>query len=77
MQDAYLTADLIAHDLSTRDLAQIDDAVEPESIAGGQKLVSWSDWQIIDEEEVRRGKELGKPREKITRIDQMLSLLDK
>lgn len=76
MQDAYLTADLIAQDLATMELPEIDTA-RPEDIARGRRLVSWTDWQAIDNEEVRRGRELGKPREKITRIEDMLALLDR
>jgi adrenodoxin-NADP+ reductase len=36
------------------------------------QVVSFADWQRIDDEEVRRGQELGKPREKITSIPEML-----
>ena len=36
--------------------------------------VLFSDWEKIDREEVRRGGRLGKPREKIVLIDEMLAI---
>ncbi|XP_071442271.1 NADPH:adrenodoxin oxidoreductase, mitochondrial [Hetaerina americana] len=40
----------------------------------GIQTVSFSDWEKIDEEEKRRGKEIGKPREKIVSVEEMLSI---
>ncbi len=37
--------------------------------------VSWEGWQRIDEEEIRRGQEAGKIREKFTSIEAMISFL--
>ncbi|MCL4218748.1 MAG: NADP oxidoreductase, partial [Candidatus Hydrogenedentes bacterium] len=39
--------------------------------------VSYPDWQAIDAAEVARGKNSGKPREKFTRVDEMLDVLKK
>jgi ferredoxin--NADP+ reductase len=39
------------------------------------KVVSFADWQRLDEEELRRGKAQGKVREKFVRVDEMLSFL--
>ncbi len=39
------------------------------------RVVSYADWQQIDEAEVARGKPKGKPREKFTYVDEMLSVL--
>lgn len=41
----------------------------------GVRMVDLSEWLKIDSAEVERGKEKGKPREKFTRIDDMLNLL--
>lgn len=38
--------------------------------------MSFDGWERIDNEEVKRGKVLGKPREKIVDIHEMLSIAD-
>lgn len=43
----------------------------------GVRVVSCEDWHKIDEAEIARGKEVDKPREKFTRVVEMLDLLDK
>ena len=43
----------------------------------GAKPVSFADWKRLDQIEVARGKEKGKPREKITTIPEMLAALGK
>lgn len=40
-----------------------------------RRAVSFSDWKRIDAAEVARGAQIGKPREKFTRVDDMLALL--
>ncbi len=42
----------------------------------GVRVVSYADWQKIDAAEVRRGEADGKPREKFTRVSEMLTALD-
>ena len=42
----------------------------------GKRIVSFDDWQRIDAAEVERGVEIGKPREKFTRIEEMLGILE-
>lgn len=42
----------------------------------GVRPVSFADWQRIDAAEIERGKAKGKPREKFSRVEEMLSLLD-
>ncbi|MFQ5994801.1 MAG: NADP oxidoreductase [Acidiferrobacterales bacterium] len=42
----------------------------------GTRVVRYADWQKIDAAEVRRGEPAGKPREKFTRVDEMLAVLD-
>jgi hypothetical protein len=43
--------------------------------ARGVRWVSFEDWSKIDRVEVERGQPLGKPREKLTRIGEMLAVL--
>ncbi|XP_062615360.1 NADPH:adrenodoxin oxidoreductase, mitochondrial-like isoform X1 [Saccostrea cucullata] len=40
----------------------------------GKQMVTFLDWDKIDEEEMKRGSVLGKPREKITDISEMLTV---
>lgn len=42
----------------------------------GVRVVSYSDWQKIDAAEIAKGQERGRPREKFTRVDEMLAVLD-
>jgi hypothetical protein len=39
------------------------------------RVVSLSDWRAIDGAEIERGSKAGKPREKFTRLDEMMSVL--
>jgi len=38
--------------------------------------VSWADWRKIDQAEKEKGRAKGKEREKFTRIEDMLAVLD-
>ncbi|KAF2668257.1 NADPH:adrenodoxin oxidoreductase-like protein [Microthyrium microscopicum] len=80
MADAFETADAIV-----ADIGQI--AEEKQSDGGGWeavsaqirdkvRTVSWAEWKAIEAEERRRGEKLGKPREKITSVEEMLKVLD-
>ena len=40
------------------------------------RVVSYADWQKIDAAEIQRGEPAGKPREKFSRVEEMLSVLD-
>ncbi|MCP4643046.1 MAG: FAD-dependent oxidoreductase [bacterium] len=42
----------------------------------GVRVVSFDDWKRIDAAEVARGEALGKPREKFTRVEEMLAVLE-
>ena len=48
------------------------------TLQGGQapRVVHYADWQVIDRAEVERGAPKGKPREKFTRVAEMLRLVD-
>ncbi|KAI5476852.1 NADPH-adrenodoxin reductase Arh1 [Pseudohyphozyma bogoriensis] len=78
MFDAFTTADLIASDLATSPSSPRSTTQDPpiEKLAGGGgRVVSWKDWERIDDEEKRRGRELGKVREKMTDVKEMLEFL--
>ncbi len=67
-------------------LADLDklDAKQKPGVAGlasrldelGVRVVNYQDWLRIDDKEIKRGKPKGKPREKFTQVDEMLSVLD-
>ena len=42
----------------------------------GVRVVSYADWQKIDAAEVRRGESAGKPREKFTRVHEMMQAIE-
>jgi ferredoxin--NADP+ reductase len=42
----------------------------------GVRVVSWADWLKIDELERRQGAATGRPRLKLTRIEDMLAVLE-
>lgn len=84
MDDAFNTADIIARDWE--DGAKLNEG-EGERKEGFEavrramqkhdvRAVSWAEWQKIDAEERRRGKEKGKEREKIRSIEEMMKILD-
>ncbi len=45
-------------------------------IADGARITDWNDWQQLDRHEVERGKNAGKPREKLTTVEEMLAHLE-
>jgi len=66
------------------DLPELEPCAEPSSAAvtdllksRGVHAISFDDWKKIDEAEIERGKAAGKPREKFTRITEMLAVLGK
>ncbi|XP_075227253.1 NADPH:adrenodoxin oxidoreductase, mitochondrial [Lycorma delicatula] len=50
------------------------DYVKQQLLQKGIQTVSFSDWERIDGVEIKRGKEVGKPREKITNVNEMLQI---
>ena len=84
MDDAFNTADIIVKDWEGgvqfnegegEDKGGFE-AVKKEMQRRDVRSVSWSDWQKIDAEERRRGKEKGKEREKCRSVEEMLRILD-
>lgn len=85
MQDAFSTADAVTEDWYSQVPflnAEGDgtglgwDGVKEEAEKRGCRRVSWQDWQKIDAVEKGRGQSKGKEREKFTRIEDMLAVLD-
>jgi ferredoxin--NADP+ reductase len=65
------------------DIAELTPCNTPDSRAvytllaqRGIRIVEFNDWRRIDAAEVARGEALGKPREKFTRVSEMLSVLE-
>jgi adrenodoxin-NADP+ reductase len=83
MDDAFDTADSMVRDIRDEDSLPYKstgrgwDAVKELAEKKGLRRVSWADWRRIDEAERWGGGEMGKEREKITSIVDMLTLLDR
>lgn len=88
MYDAYSVADTLLQDhLSSDEPVQSVSQLAHEDLqaplpdlpaqltAPSRKLVQWKDWQRIDEVERERGQQLGKVREKILSIEEMIKLV--
>ena len=84
MQDAFSTADAIAEDwYSHRPFLNDEnskglgwDGVKHEAEERGCRRVSWHDWKKIDAVEKGKGQSNGKGREKFTKVEDMLAVLD-
>ena len=85
MQDAFATADAITKDWYGHvPFLNVEgtctglgwDGVKDEAEKRGCRRVSWKDWKRIDAAEKHRGQSKGKEREKFTRIEDMLSVLN-
>jgi ferredoxin/flavodoxin---NADP+ reductase len=72
--DSVETVGSIVEDLATFDPAPKPGfaALRPALSADGKKVVSYKDWQAIDASEQKRGRPRGKPREKFTRVIDMI-----
>ena len=72
MNTAFRVASLMAEDLKSKALPEVEGR---EGLQLHQsKNVSWEDWEKIDTEESRRGEAIGKPREKIWTVEEMLKV---
>lgn len=76
-EDSVLTIDAVLADLARSGIPARPDADVLATLlkARGVRVVSYADWQKIDAAEVRRGEAAGKPREKFTRLSDMLEVL--
>ena len=86
MDDAFSTADAIVSDWESENLFLGSEDTNNTSKEGwhvlknsveaqGIRSVSWNDWLKIDAEEKRRGKDMGKEREKFTSVKDILEIL--
>ncbi|EST06349.1 NAD(P)-binding domain protein [Kalmanozyma brasiliensis GHG001] len=78
MMDAYSVADLILDDLhsAAEGGREVEgDLLEKLHREGTRKVVGFDGWRRIDEEEKRRGQKLGKIREKILTVKEMLDVV--
>ena len=55
----------------------VDKDIEDLLIKENIRYVTYSDWKIIDEYEVKEGEKVGKPREKLTSIEDIMAILKK
>lgn len=85
MEDAFMTAHAISLDWRSNQPALNGEnggsglgweGVKAEADARGCRRVSWQDWQQIDAAERRKGNSVGKIREKFTKVEDMLAVLD-
>jgi ferredoxin--NADP+ reductase len=77
--DGVATVKTLLADLGSLDPAPKRGADGLDLIAGSPKRqpVTWNDWLVIDRAEIERGEPKGKPREKFTRVQEMLGLLER
>ena len=78
--DAVETVGLMFEDLQKGQVPnniQTDEEAVPALLAQkGVRYVSFDDWKFLDQIEVETGKKIGKPREKMTTVEEMLATLD-
>jgi ferredoxin--NADP+ reductase len=65
----------ILADLETLDPGPRPGADALVRLRAGPRVVSYDDWLAIDQAEIGRGQANGKPREKFTRVEEMLAHL--
>jgi ferredoxin--NADP+ reductase len=77
--DAVESVDMLLEDAAAGALNQPAEpsrgAVEQRLRARQVRVVSWADWQRLDELETARGAAEGRPRLKFTRVEEMLAAL--
>lgn len=81
MSNAFETGANVIDDIQTQVINTSENkpgfaAILPKLDSKGIQVVSFEGWERIDNEEIKRGKALGKPREKITDIQEMLKIAD-
>lgn len=72
MNNSFGVADVICKDFRNN-VIRVKEA-KPGLELIGKQAVSWDGWRAIDAEEIRRGADKGKPREKIVKVDSLLSI---
>ncbi|TID26501.1 nucleotide-binding domain-containing protein [Venturia nashicola] len=85
MEDAFSTADSLIHDIETGSpMLNTEEGstglgwegLRKETEGRGVQTTSWRDWLWIDHLEKEEGKKLGKEREKMTSVEEMLGCLE-
>jgi len=72
--DAEIVAEAVAADLRIARPKLMFADIQNVLNAAGVPVFSFEDWQALDAEEVRRGRLVGKPREKMTSVHDMLPM---
>ena len=70
MNTAFRVASLMAEDLKSKAPLEVKGREGLQLQQGSN--VSWEDWERVENEEIRRGEAMGKPREKIWTVEEML-----
>ncbi|KAG8798683.1 NADPH-adrenodoxin reductase [Serendipita sp. 399] len=65
MMDAYAVVERLLEDNVGQALPTYEAGLPPELSSSDRRVVSYDDWKRIDEEEIRRGQEVGKERERM------------
>ena len=68
MNTAFRVGAAVVEDLQGMELGEVAGRVEVEG------ATDWAGWEAVDKEEVRRGEEKGRPRVKVTEVEEMLRL---
>lgn len=91
MHHAYMVSDLLMEDFTSSSHASaslLADAnlkeplpglpaeIQQASSQGNKRVVEWKDWMRIDQVEKQRGQDLGKVREKVLTVKDMLRLVE-
>ncbi|GAB0100635.1 NADPH:adrenodoxin oxidoreductase, mitochondrial [Sergentomyia squamirostris] len=71
MNNAFSVGKSICDDFSEK---KIPEEAKPGLDLSQKNSITWSGWEKIDQEEVRRGAKVGKPREKIIDLDEMIKI---
>ena len=74
MNGAFSVAKTICDDILAKQVETHSKKAGIETVLKSQAIVTWQGWQKIDQEECKRGSLVGKPREKIIKIDEMLKV---
>ncbi|KAJ2859662.1 NADPH-adrenodoxin reductase [Coemansia aciculifera] len=81
MQDAYRTADAVIMDISNGHIADglsreaVDQVLDETGVL--ESCVTNAQWKLLEAFEAEAGQSAGKPREKVTDVDRMLSIVRK
>lgn len=74
MNSSFFVAQTIIQDIQTGALKI--DTNKPGIHPKGQRIVTWRDWEKIDQREVQTGAKANKPREKIVSIEEMMKVAE-